>query len=138
VSKKSPTNEQRMLARLERARDEANLSEAEAREVLREDGVDVEVEFKLLLDGISARHEAERKQRLSDAENAYRAINSGTTATTRRNRNENLARIRAYQVRHPELNASFRDLTHMSDDDLQSLGDEIDELANDGDDGEEE
>lgn len=133
MSKKTPTKEQRTLARLDRARDDASLSEAEARELLKEDGVDVDAEYKLLLEGLATRNETERKQQLADAENAYRALGSGSAkTTTTRSRNDNLTRIRGHQQRHPELTASFRDLTHMSDGDLQTLVDELDELTGDG------
>jgi hypothetical protein len=110
------------------------LSETEARELLKEDGVDVDAEYKLLLEGLATRNETERKQLLADADNAYRALDSGTAkkTTTTRSRNDNLARVRGHQQRHPQLTASFRDLTHMSDDDLQSLVDELDELTGDG------
>jgi hypothetical protein len=121
-----------MLARFERARDDVSLSEAEAREMLKEDGVDVDAEFKLLLEGVTRRHQTERKQELVDAENAYRALDACGRTTTTRSRNDNLARIRGHQERNPELTASFRELTHMSDDDLQTLADELDELTGNG------
>lgn len=133
MTKKAPTKGQRTLARLDRGRDEASLSEAEAREMLKEEGVDVETEYKLLLESLATRSEAERKQRLIDAENAYRALDfSSTKATARRSRSDNLNRIRVHQQLHPQLTASFRDLSHMSDADLQSLVDEVDELTGDG------
>jgi hypothetical protein len=131
VAKKSPTDEQRMLARLDRARDDASLSEAEAREILKAEGVDVDAEFKLLLEGLGDRHEVERKKRLADFESAYRALEPRTRTTVRHSRNDNMGRIRAHQQRHPELTAHFRDLTYMSDDDLQSLVDQLDELEAD-------
>lgn len=121
-----------MLARLERARDDASLSETEAREMLEEDGIDVDAEFKLLLEGIATRHETERRKHLTDAEHAYRLLDSSTRPAPTRNRIENMARIGAHQRRHPELTANFHDLTHMSDHDLQTLVEELDELAGDG------
>lgn len=132
MTKKTPTDEQRLLGRLDRARDEASLSESEALAMLKEDGVDVEAEFKLLLTGLRERQEADRKQRLAAAENAYRATEPRKQSDApRRTRDENVARVRELQQKHPELTAHHYDLKQMSEDDLQSLVEQLNELEAD-------
>ncbi len=140
--KKSPTDEQRLLGRLDRGRDEAPLSEDEAKAMLTEDGVDVEAEFKLFAEKLVERQEAERKSRLDQqeaerksrfaaAERAYHESASRNRVSSPRSRAENLALVRSHQERHPELTAHHHQLRHMSDDDLQSLVDQLNELEGD-------
>lgn len=132
MTKQPPTDEQRLILRFERARDEAPMSEAEAREFLGELGVDVDAEFKLLMKHIGAQEEADRLQKLADAEADYQRHQvRRRRPSERRSRPENQARIRAQQARHPELSAHHHDLTHMSDDDLASLADQLEELEAD-------
>lgn len=143
MTKKSPTYEQRLLGRLDRARDEAPLSEAEAIALLKEEGVDFKAEFdhfaKRLIERQQAERksrlalqEAERKSRLSVVENAYRnSVAWIRESTPRRSRQENMTFVRAHQQRHPELTVHHRDLQSMSDDDLQSLVDQLNELEGD-------
>lgn len=140
MDKKSPTPEQRLLGRLDRASDEAQLSEADAKALLKEDGVDIEAEKKLFATQLAERQrverkkreelqEAERKSRLAAAENAYReSVGRQRAVGPRRTREENMAIVRALQQRHTELTAHHHDLRHMSDDDLQSLVDQLNEL----------
>jgi acyl-CoA thioesterase len=132
MTKQPPTDEQRLILRFERARDEAPMSEAEAREFLGELGVDVDAEFRLLMKNVTAQEEADRLQELADAEAEYQRHQVRPKGPThRRSRPENQARIRAQQARHPELSAHHHDLTHMSDDDLASLADQLEELEAD-------
>lgn len=63
MTKQPSTDEQRLILRFERARDEAPMSEAEAKEFLGEIGVDVDAEFKLLMKNVGAREEAEAGER---------------------------------------------------------------------------
>ena len=136
MTKKPPTDEQRLISRFGRARDEAPMSEAEAKEFLNELGIDADAEFKLLLENVGAREEVAARQLLADAEAQYRQLQSRAKSTgKRRSRSENQAWIRAQQQRHPELSAHHHDLTHMSDDDLASLVEQLEELE--GDAGEE-
>lgn len=57
-----PTDEQRLILRFVRARDEAPMSEAETRESLGEFGVDVDAEFKILMKSVAAQEESDRLQ----------------------------------------------------------------------------
>lgn len=143
MTKKSPSEEQRLLGRLDRGRDDAQLTEADATAQLKEDGVDVEAEFKLFAKRLIERQqverksrneqqEAERKNRIAAAEQAYREVLARPRQSSpRRSREENMARVRALQSQHPELTAHHFDLKAMSEDDLQSLVDQLNELEGD-------
>lgn len=132
MTKQPPTDEQRLVLRFERARDEAPLSEAEAREALGEMGIDVDGEFKRMLAGLHEREEAARRQRLVEAEASHRRFVAEPRKPTRhRTPAENRARVRELQARYPDASAHHHDLTHMSDDDLASLVGELEALEDD-------
>ncbi|MCE9580091.1 MAG: hypothetical protein K8W52_43650 [Deltaproteobacteria bacterium] len=129
MTKQPLTDEQRLILRFERARDEAPMSEPEARALLGEVGVDVDAEFKLLMEHVRDRDETARLEMLANAEVAYRqALSQPRMPARRRSRTENQAAVRSMQARHPRLSAHHHDLTHMSDDDLASLVEQLEEL----------
>ncbi len=136
MTKKQPTDEQRFLLRFEQAREEGPMSEREAREALGEIGVDPDAEFALLMQNIRAQDEAKRVQRLAEAETAYRERQARPRVPAPlRSRSENLAWVQAARHRHPEMSAHHHDLTHMSDDDLASLVEQLEELEADAEEG---
>lgn len=137
MTKQPPTDEQRLVLRFERARDEAPLSELEAREVLEELGIDVDGEFKRMMAGLQEREEETRRQRLAEADASYRQLLAAPRKPVRRRTPaENRTRIREIQAHYPDASAHHHDLTHMSDDDLASLVEQLEALEDDA--GEEE
>lgn len=132
MTKQPPTDAQRLVFRFERARDEAPLSESEARDVLDELGIDVDGEFKRMMAGLQEREETARRQRLADADNSYRQLLAEPRKPGRRRTpTEDRARVRELQARHPEMSAHHHDLTHMSDEDLASLVEHLEALEDD-------
>lgn len=130
--KQPPTDEQRLVLRFERARDEAPLSEAEAREVLGELGIDVDGEFKRMMAGLEEREESARRGRLAEADASYRQLLVAPRKPVRRRTpTENRARCRELQARYPDASTHHHDLTHISDDDLASLVEQLEALEDD-------
>ncbi len=126
------SHEQRLVLRFEEATDESPLSEKEARELLAADGVDVDAEFAILVTDVKQRAEDARRAEMHGAAADWQQFRDRRKPTLRaRSREENLARVQVLRTKRPELTVQHRDLTHVSDDDLASLVEQLEELAAD-------
>lgn len=134
MSKKpSPDNSDAEFAsRLEALLDEVPLEAREVDEILRSAGIDAKSATERIMARVREVHERERLERFARAEVERRAALEkleSKRGRARRSRAELLAQLSRIRERYPQTAAMYRDFESTTDDDLESLLDDLEVIT---------